>query len=199
MQPLYAASGSLAPVEELNQYLRSIKSWHSEFIQQTITDTGKVMSSAQGELMVSKPHKFSWITLDPLPQKIISDGESLWIFDPDLEQVIIKNAAEQIAQTPIQLLSSEPVDIAARFEVEMAKIDGRTLFYLKPKEQQENFEQIQLEFFESLLIRVSLDDGIGQHTEIEFLNPMLNPTLSDKSFVFYMPDGTDVIDERALR
>jgi len=184
---------------QLADKLSAIQSLETSFVQTTIDENGQPIQVIKGDLVLEKPLRFFWHTQNPQPQTIVSNGDILWVYDPDLEQVIIHNANQQIANTPIRLLSGEVETLKANYQIERASIDGVERFFLKPQQGQEEFEQIVFEFFENSLVKVSLNDSIGQRTVIDFVTPVINPKISDNTFEFTIPPDIDVIDERKQR
>ena len=81
--------------EKLSELLQGYDSFSAKFQQVTVSDNGREAQKTEGSLLLSKPNLFRWETLQPFPQEIVSDGQFIWIYDPDLEQVTKRSADTQ--------------------------------------------------------------------------------------------------------
>ena len=84
------AADNAEDVLALRNLLEPITSLSAQFTQQITDADGFELESSSGLFQVSQPAKLHWQVMQPMPQQIISGGISLWIFDPDLEQVIVQ-------------------------------------------------------------------------------------------------------------
>ncbi|HBF08829.1 MAG TPA: outer membrane lipoprotein carrier protein LolA [Gammaproteobacteria bacterium] len=192
--------------EKLESLLEPIQSWSADFKQQVLSGDGKPMQALEGHLSLLKPLQFDWKTYAPYPQVVISNGNDLWIYDEDLEQVVIRPIDQELIPMPAAILSGEQLELLAEhFEVTYLDKDGYAvdpavteLFQLKPKDLNRNgdFETLQLGFAKGQLKQLSLYDALGQVTHLVFEKQELNPKLKKSLFEFDMPPGIDVIDER---
>lgn len=128
-------------------------------------------------------------------QSIIADGERLWIYDIDLEQVTVKKLDQALGNAPIMLLSNNhPLD--KDFELlDLGTREGLAWVQLQPKVRDTEFEQIYLGFSETALAVMELRDQFGQATQIRFNNFKMNIPADDRLFVFTPPAGVDVIGD----
>jgi outer membrane lipoprotein carrier protein len=140
-----------------------------------------------------KPHFFKWTTTSPNKQEIVSNGHKLWIYDDDLEQLIIKKASDDISQFPyLILLSKNTSKIDAMFNVTKR---SNSSYQLTPKTD-EMISNIVIKFdknqhLSSLIITTSMH----QNTKITFSNVKVNTdAIKESQFSFITPKGADVID-----
>jgi outer membrane lipoprotein carrier protein len=123
----------------------------------------------------------------------------LWIYDPDLEQVTIRNFSKTAGQTPAFLLSDQNLMIGKDFNVEMvpavSQVAGTQMFQLTPKDKDDSFEKITLTFVGKQIRQMQLEDRLGHLTTIGFQNVTMDIPLSDSLFRFTPPAKVDVIDE----
>ncbi|MES2662364.1 MAG: outer membrane lipoprotein chaperone LolA [Pseudomonadota bacterium] len=205
---LSSASFSFAetPSRDLMQRLESIGTMTADFNQLVMDGDGQQMREIAGRLKISRPGAFNWKTNDPFPQTIVSDGQTLWIYDEDLEQVIVKQVDESLQESPAILISGGVKDVEARFSVQRLMLpNGMVRFELTPKQAAENSANISsgeslvklaLEFSNQGLQTMQFQDALDQLTLVELMNVQLNPPLEPKWFSFKIPEGADVIDER---
>lgn len=145
----------------------------------------------------NKPGKFSWQTKSPIHQEIISDGKQLWIYDKDLEQVIITSLKKNVGATPVLLLNGQKGKIAQNYQVKLTAdtVDSRTRLYTLAPREKTLYRFIQMSFEGDKLVRMRFEDHLGQFTDFTFTNIQLNQPMTDKPFIFKMPKNVDVIHE----
>jgi outer membrane lipoprotein carrier protein len=145
----------------------------------------------------SKPGKFSWQTKSPIHQEIISDGNQLWIYDKDLEQVIVTSLKRNVGATPVLLLNGQKGNIAQNYHVKLTAdaVDNRTRLYTLAPREKTLYRVIQMSFEGDKLVRMRFEDHLGQFTDFTFTHIQLNQPMTDKPFIFKMPKNVDVIHE----
>ncbi len=182
-----------AAYRKLEDLTRGLQSLQTDFAQTLSDDHGRVMEKSTGTLSVLKPGKFRWNYATPHPQEIVSDGEKLWIFDKDLDQVTLRPVDESLAGTPAILLSGDG-SLQDSFDVTQMQEKGTQLaLTLKPKRNDTDFRAVQLLFEGAALKRMELADKLGQVSTVEFSNFKRNPKLDAALFNFVPPPGADVI------
>jgi outer membrane lipoprotein carrier protein len=130
-----------------------------------------------------------------MEQKLVSDGTVLWIYDPDLEQVVIESMAGQFKSTPIGLLSGDNTDLDERYMIALQGIGTDTqLFSLTPKEQGSLFRRIDIRFVGFAPESISVIDTLDQRTVIDLAELGLNQMIDEAVFSFIIPDQVDVIN-----
>ena len=179
----------------LSQLLSPIKSMTAAFTQ-TVTDfEGTVLQISSGELSIAEPNRIRWIINRPMPQQIISDGVQIWLFDPDLEQVIIQAYDANLAATPVGLFSGDSEAINGAFSVAYDQtISIVDSFVLTPKNTQALYQSLRFDFAAQQPQTLEFIDSLGQITRIELNNVEVNPALADNLFTFKIPDGVDIIN-----
>ena len=185
------AGGAPEDIQQLRDLLQPITSLSARFEQRITDGDGFELQASEGLFQVSQPNRLRWVVETPMPQQIIADGLTLWIYDPDLEQVIIQPFNEDIAATPAILFSGDLDQLDdAYFVTQLA--EGR--FELKPEQGGSLFESMSIVFDGAKPASIGLTDTLGQTTNIRFRQLELNPVLSGDLFVFQTPDGVDVIN-----
>lgn len=192
---------SVAEIQEdaaaqLNSQLAKFDSFSAEFDQVSGSEDSRRMENSKGTLLLAKPNKFRWIATEPFAQKLISDGETLWIYDPDLEQATKRKVAETDAGVPALILNGQIEELQARYSIRLLQEKGDDqLFELLPLQEADVFTRIRLLFAAGLIKELQMQDSLGQRTSILFNNQKLNPDYSNDAFRFNPPEGTDVIVE----
>ena len=140
-----------------------------------------------------RPGRFHWAYQEPYEQAVISDGETLWIFDKDLEQVTVRAVEGNLNQTPIMLLN-EPDRLQESFDILLlSDYAGEIHFGLTPKNEDAGFKHILLIFSDSVLVGMEIQDAFDQFNRLTFHNVALNRSLEDELFQFTPPEGVDII------
>ena len=185
------AGGAAEDIQQLRDLLQPITSLSARFQQQITDADGYELQNSEGLFEVSQPNNLRWVVEMPMPQQIIADGETLWIYDPDLEQVIIQPFNEDIAATPAILFSGDLDQLdQAYFVTKLA--EGH--FELKPERGGSLFDSMIIRFDQAKPASITLTDTLGQTTHISFSQLELNSSLPGDQFVFQLPDGVDVIN-----
>ncbi|SFC05153.1 outer membrane lipoprotein carrier protein [Marinospirillum celere] len=181
--------------QQLQAYLAEIRSLEAGFEQQLLDARGQRMQKTEGEMRLLKPGRFYWETRNPFPEVLVSDGESLWLYDPDLEQVTIQKLDQRMAYTPALILSGETATLSDDFEITRRQESQQEIFTLTPLAGDSLFEQMELYFRDGQIEAIHLEDSLGQKTRVELLNPRYNQPLDPSGFDFVLPENVDVIQE----
>src|SRR5579872_1513360 len=158
------------PAEELLELLSSIHSLQANFLQTILDNKGKAIQRSEGKLILQRPGQFRWQILRPIPQLLIANNTRLWIYDPDLEQVVVRPVAKEIGKTPAFLLSNVNFAITRDFTVRRLQAPPHwQWFSLTPKVKESLFQVIQLGFLNREIKEMRMKDNLGHNTIIQFL------------------------------
>ena len=177
--------------EFLIQSLEKVESMQS-FFEQTRSGSDEKFS---GQLLFQKPNLFRMEIGSPVSQTIISDGEYLWVYDKDLEQVIVSHLTNSLSEMPFMRLLSEPRDFLMGSEiVNLSQNEKR--FRISVKENENPLEFVDLDFTDGLISRVFVASRIGEPLEVFFNQMSLSKFLPKENFIFVLPKNIDLIDHR---
>ena len=178
----------------LDTYLSGLDTVASQFEQRLFDERRNLLEQARGTVLIARPGRFRFDYTDP-PQVIVGDGTRIWIYDPDLAQVTVRDVDAALGSTPAVLLSADrPVEEV--FRVEALQVAGNVeVFALEPKADDASFSRIRLAFADGELRRMELDDQFGQTTLIAFFDIRRQPAIPTDAFTFRPPAGVDVIDD----
>jgi outer membrane lipoprotein carrier protein len=190
--PLLAEAGA---IDQLHQFLQTTRTLKAEFAQTVIARNGRKPQQSSGQVAISRPGKLRWEIQKPYPQLVVGDGEKIWIYDPELQQVTVRKAGQAIGGSPAMLLSGNN-DLEKNFTLkEAGSEDGLNWVEATPKAGDSGFEKVRLGFAGSDLKAMELHDSFGQTTVIRFSKLERNPALPAASFKFAPPAGVDVVGE----
>ena len=188
---------------ELERLLGNLAAFEAQFEQVVTNSFGEVLQRSTGRMHMQRPGRLRWEVDAPYPQLLLADGDSLWTYDPDLEQAVVQPLADAIDGTPAAFL----LDVgqgAAQFHVrrragdESAEEDGAeaTHFVLEPRDPSSVLREASLSFTAAgLPTGIAIVDHLNQHTRIAFTAAQLNPVLESALFEFEVPHGIDVIGD----
>ena len=186
--PAFAGDGP----DRLRAFLEQVRSLRAEFQQSVFDEDARPLDDASGMVYIQRPGRFRWDYTEPYPQEIVGDGEKVWIYDSDLEQVTVRPLGDALGDTPVMLLSSDrPVEQS--FDVRAIEgPDGYQWAALTPLGDQISFTEIRLGFDGDTLRVMELTDAFGQLTRLRFVNVERNPELAPSLFLFTPPEGADI-------
>jgi outer membrane lipoprotein carrier protein len=186
--PAFAANGP----DRLHAFLDQVRTLRAEFQQSVFDEDDRPLDDASGMVYIERPGRFRWDYSEPYAQEIVGDGEKVWIYDSELEQVTVRPLGDALGDTPVMLLSSDrPVEQS--FEVRAIDgPDGYEWAGLRPLGEQMSFTEIRLGFDGETLRVMELKDAFGQLTRLRFAKVERNPTLAPSLFQFTPPDGADI-------
>lgn len=185
---------------ELISKLNQINSITAHFAQETSDQSGAIVNLSRGQLQVANGGKFNIETMEPFEQHIVSDGEDLYTYDLDLDQVVVQPLVKDPTQVPILLLGNANPEVLAAFEVHVIEQPDsnqqNVAFQLQTEDPSSVIEWINLVFEDGIPTTISLRDSLGQTTTISLDNVALNPEIEAERFIFTLPEGVDLIDDR---
>ncbi|KTC65504.1 Outer-membrane lipoprotein carrier protein precursor (plasmid) [Legionella adelaidensis] len=174
--------------------LNAIRTMSASF-SQVVKAKKKQVSRSSGTMALSRPGKFRWQTKSPMPQLVVADGNRLWVYDVDLEQVTVKKQQKGIGGTAGLFLSGYDDTVNRDFNVTESSKGNLEYFDLKAKSSKANFQRVKLIFEGETLKGMELFDQLGQHTHVTLSNIKTNPSLSSSLFKFKAPKGVDVVQQ----
>ncbi|MCB1889036.1 MAG: outer membrane lipoprotein chaperone LolA [Rhodocyclaceae bacterium] len=179
----------------LDRFLAEVERGKGAFSQVVTARSGRKPKSARGEFAFERPGRFRWVYSEPYPQTLVGDGERLWSYDPELNQVSVKTIGDALGSTPAAILAGDG-DIGARFELsDGGSHDGLDWAVATPRASDSPFTDMALGFRGDALVAMTIRDGFGQVTELRFEGFETNPILDNGLFRFTPPPGADVIGE----
>jgi len=187
---------SAATIDRLRAFIRDTQTAKTTFTQ-TVTDrTGRVVQRSNGEFALSRPGKFRWTVDKPYRQVVVGDGDRVWIYDEDLNQVVVRKAGDAIGSTPAALLAGrDSVERAFQWR-ELPVADGLDWLSATPLSKDAAFAEIRLGFNANTLAALELSDTFGQKTVVRFGELDRSPSLGADAFRFVPPQGASVIGDK---
>lgn len=189
---VFSSSVWAGPAEELQTRLQKVNSFSAEFTQNVSSATGDQVQQGSGKIQIKRPNLFRMDNKTPQETQIISDGKTLWFYDPFVEQVTANWVTDAVNNTPFVLLTSNEKAHWNQYSVEQK---GET-FVLKPKAKNSNIKQFDVRIdAEGVLKGFSTIEKDGQ-SNLYILRNITNDNLSNDLFQFKMPKGVEFDDQR---
>ena len=193
---LAAVGAEAATIDRLRTFVKDTQTARTQFTQTVMDKSGRPGASASGEFLLERPGKFRWTVTKPYKQLLVGDGERVWIFDEDLNQVIVRRLGDALGATPAALLSgNQDVEKAFTWK-ELPAADGLDWLSATPISKETTFNEIRLGFDVKGLAALELIDAFGQRSVVRFSAFERNPKLPAGSFTFVPPKGADVIGDK---
>jgi outer membrane lipoprotein carrier protein len=191
--PAFAAHAG--PIEKLHAFIEQTRSARATFTQTVADSSGQISQQASGTLQFLRPGKFRWTYIKPYEQLIVADGEKLWIYDKDLNQVTQRKLDKALGSSPAALLAGAD-DIEKYFSLNALGKKGRLDWLeVRPYDEDSLFDKVRMGFFRNTLEVMELYDHFGQTTTIKLSRIERNPVTRADTYTFTIPDGADVVTE----
>jgi len=179
--------------DQLNAFTKGLKGLDGQFSQQVFDARGRQKESSTGRVAVSAPRLFRWEYVKPYPQLIVADGKTVWVHDPDLQQVSKRPQGVEESNSPLAILL-DPSKLDRDFVVKDAGTTaGVEWLQLSPKRADAPFKTARLGFGKAGLTQMEYVDALGQRTRIAFSGWKRNPSFAKGTFVYSPAKGIDVI------
>lgn len=192
-----AGSAGAAALDQFKTFVASTKSARGDFTQKLVKNVDgkeKVSQPASGTFLFARPGKFIWTYQKPYEQLLQADGEQLFIYDKDLNQVTVKKLGDALGSSPAAILFGSN-DLEKNFTLSDAGArDGLEWLKAVPRTKDTSFEQILIGLKNGAPEAMELKDNFGQTSVLAFKKFEKNPALNATSFKFVMPKGADVIN-----
>jgi outer membrane lipoprotein carrier protein len=192
---------SAAALEQFKSFVATSKSAKGEFIQRQIKadsaaqEKQKTAAPSSGNFLFARPGKFIWTYQKPYEQVLQADGEKLYIYDKDLNQVTIKKLGNALGSSPAAILFGSN-DLDKNFTLKEAPSkDGVEWLQAIPKTKDTTFESIRIGLRDGAPVAMELRDAFGQVSELTFTKFEKNPPIPADRFKFVVPNGADVFQQ----
>jgi len=190
-----ASAAGASGLDELHAFLEGTKTAQGSFRQVVVNREGRTTQTTSGTFAFARPGKFRWTYDKPFDQLIVGDGDKVWVYDHDLNQVIVRKLDAALGATPAALLAGDNA-LEKNFTL-VAGGEGDGLAYVDatPKAADSQFKRIRLGFADDLPRKMQLTDAFGQTTDLTFSDLRRNPKVAAATFQFTPPKGADVVGQ----
>lgn len=191
-------------LESLGTFIRTVSTGRADFTQVVSAPVREGQSArskiSSGTFEFSRPNRFSFIYKKPFEQSIVADGQTLWLYDADLNQVTSRKQSAVLGSTPAALIAAAPDLRALQANFTLANApdkDGLQWVVATPKTRDGQLQAVRVGFHagdkSAGLAALEIFDSFGQRSLLSFSKFEVNPNLPGDTFQFKPPNGADVI------
>jgi outer membrane lipoprotein carrier protein len=187
-------------MESLENFVKSARTGRADFTQ-VVTAPGRDgqaprSKTSSGTFEFSRPNRFRFDYRKPFEQTIVADGQTLWMYDVDLNQVTARKQAQVLGSTPAALIASSPDLGVLKKDFSLEAVpdrDGLQWVQATPKVKDGQLHSVRIGFRGNDLAALDILDSFGQHSVISFSKLELNPAVPPETYQFKPPKGVDVL------
>ncbi|MEO8835197.1 MAG: outer membrane lipoprotein chaperone LolA [Caldimonas sp.] len=191
---LVSAAAHADPVDTLRAFVRDVKSGRADFTQTVTSPDGAKKKVSSGSFAFARPNRFRFAYTKPFVQTIVGDGEKVWIYDADLNQVSARKLTQALGATPAALLAGGSLE--RDFDLSNGPPhDGLEWAEAKPKAKDGAFQSLRVGFKGKDLAALEINDSFGQKSVLRFSDFVANGPVDADAFRFTVPAGADVIEQ----
>lgn len=195
---IFPATASASALDQFKSFVSSTKSARGEFVQRQVKNVDgapKASNSASGTFVFARPGKFIWTYQKPYEQLLQADGEKLYIYDKDLNQVTIRKLGDALGSSPAAILFGSN-DLEKNFTLkEAGSKEGMEWLEATPKAKDTTFDRIGIGLKDGVPQAMELHDSFGQVSTLSFRKFEKNPAMPTEQFKFVVPKGADVFQQ----
>jgi chaperone LolA len=184
---------ALSRLQKRNDDTRTMQ---ADFRQVVESKTLAGTLETKGKVSFEKPNRMRWDYDPPDPQTIVGDGETLWIYQPDLKQVIKAPLSQAFrSSTPISFLAGLG-RVDRDFDATLARNESEQwVLKLVPKQHDSGVGTLELGVrkADGSVAEARITDAAGTVTRILFSGERRNLALEPDLFRFAPPPGVDVV------
>lgn len=198
---LLAWSARADGLQDLEKFLREVGSAQASFTQVVTSplrngETVARSKTSSGRFEFLRPNRFRFEYTRPFEQTIVADGQTLWLYDADLNQVTARRQQEVLGSTPAALIAAG-TDLKALsevFELKAAPAQGGLEWAeARPRARDGQLLSVRVGFKAGQLSVLEIADSLGQRSVLSFSQWQGNVPLKPEQFRFRPPAGADVI------
>ncbi|RTE87179.1 MULTISPECIES: outer membrane lipoprotein chaperone LolA [Gammaproteobacteria] len=157
--------------------------------EQTVYENNEVLQSLSGNFVLARDSLLRWETLSPEPSTLVADGETLWYYDPFIEQVSLFDQQQMTESNALLVL------LETSAELEGMRVTRDNLEWSIQGEDES--QSLRMNFSpDGVLQGLHIQTGMNQFSVITFTNLQVNDSVDSNIFEFQIPEGVMVDDQR---
>lgn len=179
--------------QQLKDFVAQVESASGEFAQKTSGGKGKNKAAQTGTFSFQRPGKFNWSVTKPYAQSVISDGKTVYQYDPDLRQVTERPVSKAVGASPAAILfGSGTLDDSFKLSA-LPENNGMVWMRATPKVSDAGLTHVDIGFANNLPAELIILDSFGQTTSIKLRNLKSNANIPASTYQFKAPAGVDTV------
>lgn len=185
-----------AIVDRVQAFYDGIESYHSDFEQTYSNIALGENQESSGHVYFLKPGRMRWDYASPQEKYLISDGEVLWIFEPEFNQAARLELAASDLPTAIRFLMGEG-NLRADFEISLVECDHEAAYCLEliPKVSEGQYRSLLfvVDAEEYRVRETTVVDPVGSQNRFVFSNASTTDPLPADNFSFTPQPGMRIL------
>jgi len=170
----------------------------ADFTQVSILKAMDLTDTAHGKVVFKRPDKVRWEYETPSPQMIISNGDVLWVYKPEENQVVVGEAESLMGRGKGVSFLVDIFSIRDYFETHITdsrKKEGCYVLRLEPLEEMPHLSDVHLFISQKTyhVLEIELTNAFDEITSIVFDNIKMDKKIDDSEFEFEIPIDAEVI------
>ena len=200
-----AIASDLTPIkvaEKLQQTYNHTTTLSADFRQLSSMRMQRRQRQATGTMILSKPGRIRWNYLQPDPQVLISNGDTVSMYFEKNRQMMVMPSDRYLNSDVTYAFFVGNGDISRDFTIQEPDAapflaDNQYCIKLLPKEThpQLNYLHLWINTTTWLVQRIQLVDQLDSTTDLFFSNIIINQPVADKTFLFTPPPDTEIIEQ----
>ena len=200
--PLTPLPGVDAQVARVQQFYDKTTSFKSDFNQVFFVRAYNQKKTSHGRVTFAKPGKMEWIYDEPKDNKVVSDGQTLRVYEAAnhqmYEQTVDKVDKSQYQAALSFLTGQGKLADFFNFELfagESMNFPGGLVLVGTPKNPTPAYQKVlfYVDKQTSVVRRAMVVDAQGNRNSFDFVNPRVNEPVTESQFKFAPPPGTTVV------
>jgi outer membrane lipoprotein carrier protein len=192
-----AQESAAALVAKVQKYYDATHDLKAKFEQQ-MESPARAPSKASGDVWLKKPGKMRWDYAKPEKKLMVSDGTTLWVYEPEDEQAYKQDLRGNALPAQVSFLLGEG-KLDKEFDASLTKLDGigpdDVALKLVPKTGTAAYRYLVfvVDGKSGQVKETVIYDQQGGTNRLKFANVTQNKGVSDDKFKFSPPAGTHIL------
>src|SRR3989454_9126605 len=172
----------------------------AEFVQSSFNKSLNQTIPAQGAVSLKRGGKLRWEYSEPTKQEIVSDGKTLWVYTPSLNQVNTGPAPEALSGPAGSFLNGlgklrQHFNVRLLNPAQPKDAEGNVVLDLTPKHPLPTLTRLILSFDPGgwQVRKAVVHDQFENTVTMKFTKLAINAGLDDKLFAFVAPKGVSTV------
>jgi outer membrane lipoprotein carrier protein len=194
---LFPAWAQADAVDALRSFVKDVQSGRGAFTQTVTSPDGAKKKSSTGSFEFQRPNHFRFDYAKPYEQQIVADGQKVWIFDVDLNQVSVRPYDQALGSTPAALLAGGSLerDFTLANEPDQGGLQWALATPKDARAREGSIRGLRVGFRGRDLAAFEITDAFGQRSRLDFARFEAQAAVPATRFKFVPPAGADVLQQ----
>ena len=173
------------------------RTFQADFKQEYYIKLHDKRTTSEGHVAFEKPGKMSWKYAQPNGNRVVSNGQTLKVFEPSNQQMFEQPVDKSQYPAALSFLMGQG-QLTSSFTLRLLdtmKFEGGWVLEGTPKDPTPAYQKVLLyvDAATSQVRRVLILDAQGNRNRFDFENPLVNTPIPPGEFTFTPPTGTQIV------